>query len=96
MKNIINVSHILISLCLQIGLYCFTKSLYSGVLASCFFFAGREIAQAEYRHIQQLPTKLRADMPTLGGFNPKFWNMKSFVADLAIPTVLVLAIALIF
>lgn len=96
MKNIINISHIVICLCLQAVFYVLTKNLYSGVLAGMFFFAGREIAQAEYRHIESLPSRLRKDMPMFGGLDPRYWNMKSLVADVTVPSTLVLLIALLF
>ena len=45
-----------------------------------FFFAGREIAQAEYRAIEASPSKLRKDLPLFGGLNPKHWTMKALIA----------------
>jgi len=72
-----------------------TKNPFIGAIAGVFFFAGREIAQAEYRNIEASPSNLRKDMNVLGGFNPKYWTLKAFFADLTIPSVIVLIIAII-
>lgn len=72
-----------------------TKNPFIGAIAGIFFFAGREIAQAEYRNIEASPSKLRKDMSVLGGFNPKYWTIKSLIADLTIPSVIVITIAII-
>lgn len=95
MKNHINISHILICLALQGIGYALTKNPFIGAIAGIFFFAGREIAQAEYRNIEASPSKLRKDMSVLGGFNPKYWTIKSLIADLTIPSVIVITIAII-
>ena len=95
MKNYINISHILICLALQGIGYVLTKNPFIGTVSGVFFFAGREIAQAEYRNIEASPSKLRKDMSVFGGFNPKYWTLKAFFADLTIPSVIVLIIAII-
>ena len=93
MKNYINISHIFICIALQGIGYALTKDLFIGAIAGVFFFVGREISQAEYRYIGALPSKLRKDMPVFGGLIPKYWTFKSFIADLTIPSVIVLVIA---
>lgn len=93
MKNFINISHILICFALQGIGYALTSNPFVGAIAGIFFFAGREITQTEYRNIQASASKLRKDMNMFGGFNPKYWTMKSFVADLAVPSVIVLLVA---
>lgn len=95
-KNIINVSHIVICLAFQAAMYLLTKNLFVGALVGTFFFAGREIAQAEYRNIEASPTKQRKDMHVLGGLNIKFWTMKSLIADLLVPSAIAFGIALLF
>lgn len=95
MKNFLNISHILICLAFQGIGYALTKNLFIGAIAGIFFFAGREIAQTEYRNIEASPSKLRKDMSVFGGFNPKYWTLKSFIADLTIPSVIVITIAII-
>lgn len=95
MKNYINISHILICFAFQGIGYALTKNPFIGAIAGIFFFAGREIAQAEYRNIEASPSKLRKDMSVLGGFNPKHWTLKALFADLTIPSVIVIIIAII-
>ncbi len=34
-------------------------------------------------------------MSVFGGFNPKYWTLKSLIADLTIPSVIVITIAII-
>jgi len=75
--------------------YALAKNPFIGAIAGIFFFAGREIAQAEFRNIETLPSKLRKDMPMFGGFNPKYWTLKAFFADLTIPSVITVLIALV-
>lgn len=72
-----------------------TKNPFIGAIAGIFFFAGREIAQAEYKNIEASPSKLRKDMSVLGGLNPKYWTLKSILADLTIPSAIVTTIAII-
>ena len=72
-----------------------TKNPFIGAIAGIFMFAGREIAQAEYRCIEISKSKLRKDMPMFAGFYPKNWTAKSFFADLIIPSVIVITIAII-
>jgi hypothetical protein len=95
LKNYLNISHILICLALQGIGYALTKNPFIGVIAVIFFFAGREIAQAKYRNIEASPSKLRKDMSVFGGFNPKYWTLKAFLADLVIPSSLTILIAII-
>jgi hypothetical protein len=95
LNSFLNISHILICLALQGIGYALTKNPFIGAIAGIFFFAGREIAQAEYRNIEASSSKLRKDMGVLGGFNPKYWTLKAFFADLIIPSVIVITIAII-
>lgn len=95
MKNYINISHILICLALQGIGYALTKNPFIGAIAGIFFFLGREISQTEYRNIEASASKLRKDMSVLGGLNPKYWTLKSLIADLTIPSLLVITIAII-
>ena len=72
-----------------------TKNPFIGAIAGIFFFAGREIAQTEYRRIEASESKLRKDMSVFGGFNPKYWTIKALLADLTIPSAIVTTIAII-
>ncbi len=95
MKPLVNLSHLVTSLTLQGLFYLVHGDLWMGAVAALFFYLGREIAQAEYRGIEGSPTKLRKDFPLLGGFFPKYWTRKAFLADLAIPALLTITIAII-
>jgi hypothetical protein len=75
--------------------YVLTKNPFIGAIAGVFFFLGREIAQTEYRNIEASESKLRKDMSVFGGFNPKYWTLKALLADLTIPSVIVITIAFI-
>jgi len=93
MKPLINLSHLVTSLTLQGLFYLVHRDLWLGAVAGLFFYLGREIAQAEYRGIEASPTKLRKDFPLLGGFFPKYWTRKAFLADLVIPALLTITLA---
>jgi hypothetical protein len=95
LKNYLNISHILICLAFQGIGYALTKNPFIGAIAGIFFFAGREISQTEYRNIETSESKLRKDMSVLGGLNPKYWTLKAILADLTIPSLLVITIAII-
>jgi hypothetical protein len=95
MKPLVNLSHLVTSLTLQGLFYLVHGDLWLGAVAALFFYLGREIAQAEYRGIEGSPTKLRKDFPLLGGFYPKYWTRKAFLADLVIPALLTITIAII-
>ena len=94
MKSLINPSHLVVSITLQGLFYLVHGDLWLGAVAGLFFYLGREIAQAEYRGIEASPTKLRKDFPLLGGFFPKYWTRKAFLADLLIPVLLTITIAI--
>jgi len=95
LKNYLNISHILICLAFQGIGYAVCKNPFIGAVAGIFFFAGREISQAEYRAIKASPSKLRKDLPLFGGLNPKHWAAKAFFADLSVPSVIVVAAAIV-
>jgi hypothetical protein len=95
MKPLVNLSHLVTSLTLQGLFFLVHGDLWMGAVAALFFYLGREIAQAEYRGIEGSPTKLRKDFPLLGGFYPKYWTRKAFLADLMIPSSLTILIAII-
>jgi hypothetical protein len=94
LKNYLNISHILICLAFQGIGYVLTKNPFIGAIAGIFFFLGREISQTEYRNIEASESKLRKDMSVLGGLNPKYWTLKALIADLTIPSLLVITIAI--
>lgn len=85
--------HTLLALMLAAASGLFLGAWWAGAAAASAFFAGREIAQAEYRWIER-HGGLRAAM----GFwsiwtTPGIWPEKSWMWDWALPTVVVLALA---
>lgn len=54
-------------------------------LAMAALWAGREIAQAEYRWIAAFGQGKRANMPWWGGFDPRVWSRDAFLVDLLLP-----------
>lgn len=62
-----------------------------GALASSYFI-GREVAQAEYRWIEQFGSGLRADMPWHAVFDPRVWQTADQIADWLGPVIVTLAI----
>ena len=59
------------------------------------FWLGREIAQAEYRYIEQSETRKREDMPWNAIFKRESWTRKSVVIDFLIPTFAAFLLALV-
>lgn len=75
--------HTLIAVTLQLVLFGLTGNTWYGVSTSVFY-AGRELAQAEYRWIETYGGGKRANMPFTGQFDPRVWSFKS-LSDMAFP-----------
>lgn len=86
--------HGLIAVALQLVLLGLTGNAWYGVGTS-LFYAGRELAQAEYRWINTYGAGKRANMPITGQFDPHIWSWKS-VTDLALPILATLTLAFAF
>lgn len=95
MPTILNPSHLSVCIGLQMSMYAVSRDAWLGAAMGICFYLGREIAQAEYRKIEASASSLRKDMPLFGGLDPRFWTMKSFLADLVIPSAVVCIIALL-
>jgi len=65
-----------------------------GALFAIGYYLGREMAQAEYRVIQEVYGGKRANMPWWGGFQRRAWNTKS-ILDWALPSIAVIIVALL-
>lgn len=76
--------HAAITLAAQAVVGLLTGDWLAGGVLVCFWWFGREHAQAEYRWISAVGTGKRAAMPWWGGFDPRAWNMPS-VLDWALP-----------
>lgn len=79
------MTHILLAFFIQLAAMPFI-GWWGGALAASFFYIGREIAQAEYRVINEYYNGKRANMPLWGAFQPRAWTTKS-VLDWVFPTV---------
>lgn len=78
-----NIFHVLISVAFQLILFGLTGNAWYGVGTSLFYL-GRELAQAEYRWIENYGGGKRANMPFTGQFDPRVWSFKS-LSDMAFP-----------
>ena len=78
------MNHILPALAMQLLLAPF--SWWAGVLFASGYYIGREMAQAEYRVIQNFYNGKRVNMPWYGAFERRAWNVKS-ILDFVLPIV---------
>jgi len=76
------MNHILPALAMQLLLAPF--SWWAGVLFAAGYYLGREMAQAEYRVIQNFYDGKRVNMPWYGAFERRAWNVKS-ISDFVLP-----------
>lgn len=76
------IEHALVALALQILIGLVTRNWWAGGLLACGYFIGRELAQAEYRWIEQFGEGLRANAPLWAAFDPRVWNTADQLADL--------------
>jgi len=72
-----------------------SRSWAGGAAAASAWAVSRELTQAEYRWIEQFGAGRRANMPWWGGFDPRVWHKLDPWLDWAVPTVAVIAIAVI-
>ncbi|MEN7538111.1 hypothetical protein [Aurantiacibacter flavus] len=81
------VEHAAAALALQIAIGLTTRNWSAGALLACGYFIGRELAQAEYRWIEQFGAGLRANAPWWAAFDPKVWTKTDQIADVFGPIV---------
>jgi hypothetical protein len=87
--------HAIVAAAVQILIALPTGKWWAGGALPTGYFVGREMAQAEYRWIEQLGTGLRADMPWDAAFDPRVWQTADQTADWLGPLLVTLAIALV-
>lgn len=87
------LAHLFLALLIQIAVFLPTRSWAAGAMAACAWAISREITQAEYRWIEQFGGGLRANMPWVGGLDPRVWHADAML-DWLVPCFLVIAIAL--
>ena len=80
------MNHSIIAVFITLG-FIFIGHPWGGLVATGYYFAGREIAQAEYRWMAAQKTN-RNNMPWYAIFTKIAWTFKGLVLDLTIPIVI--------
>ncbi|MCY1671151.1 hypothetical protein OVA07_09010 [Novosphingobium sp. SL115] len=89
------IEHALVALALQTLVGLSTRNWWAGAALACGYFIGREVAQAEYRWIEQFGAGLRANMPWWGLFDLRVWAKADQWADWIGPIVATSSLALL-
>lgn len=89
------VEHALVALTVQIAVGLTTRNWWAGALLACGYFIGRELAQAEYRWIEQFGAGLRANAPWWAAFDSRVWTRADQFADVIGPILATGALAII-
>lgn len=84
------IEHSLYALAIQLAFMLLPNSnAFIGFIAASFFFAGREIAQAENRYIKIYTNGRRqSTMRWWKILTPEVWNVDSLVWDLSVPVLI--------
>lgn len=69
----IYLQHIVMALIAQVIVGLLTGNWWAGAALGSAYFIGREVAQAEYRWIEQFGGGRRANMPWWGRFDRRVW-----------------------
>ncbi|MFW2446053.1 MAG: hypothetical protein ACN4E6_01890 [Qipengyuania pacifica] len=88
------VEHALAALAIQVVVGLLTRNWWAGALLACGYFLGRELAQAEYRWIEEFGEGLRANAPWWAAVDPRVWPKADQIADIAGPVLATSALAL--
>jgi hypothetical protein len=75
------IEHVIAAVALQALIGRLTRNWWIGAALASGYFLGREIAQAEYRWIEQFGDGLRANLPWWGAFDVRLWAQPAQVAD---------------
>lgn len=87
--------HAIVAAFVQLLIGLLTGKWWAGGALASGYFIGREVAQAEYRWIEQFGTGLRADMPWHAVFDPRVWQTPDQTADWLGPILATTVIALV-
>ncbi|WP_443025359.1 hypothetical protein [Sphingomonas sp. RB3P16] len=87
------MEHALFALAIQIAIGLLTRNWWAGAILASGYFIGREVAQAEYRWIEQFGHGLRAKLPWWGAFDARVWPKLDQWADWIGPLVVTLPLA---
>lgn len=80
------IDHIIVAILIQLIVRFISGSWIAGAAAAFAWFVSREIAQAEYRWIEQFGGGLRANMPWWGGLDLRVWQKADPWLDWIVPT----------
>lgn len=89
------IEHGLLAAAIQVTVGLLTRNWWAGAALASGYFLGREIAQAEYRWIEEFGQGVRAAMPWQAVFDQRVWHNADQVADWLGPVVTNLAITLL-
>ena len=89
------IEHALVALMFQIIVWLVTRNWWAGALLACGYFVGRELAQAEYRWIEDFGNGLRANAPWWAAFDLRVWTKSDHFADIIGPIISTCALALL-
>lgn len=87
------IEHVIVALTIQAIIGLTTRNWWAGAALPSGYFLGREIAQAEYRWIEQFGEGLRANLPWWGALDSQVWVKPDQVADWLGPILLTSAVA---
>lgn len=94
--NMTNLEHALYALAMQAAIVLAGFDWAAGAFLGAGFFIARELTQAEYRWIESFGHGKRANLPWWGCFDLRVWKKSDCWLDWVVPTVAVIASALIF
>jgi hypothetical protein len=89
------VEHALVAIALQAMIGLTTGKWWAGAGLASGYFVGREVAQAEYRWIEQFGDGLRANLPWNAVFDLRAWQTVDQTADWLGPVLATVTIALV-
>jgi hypothetical protein len=89
------IEHIVLAILIQLLVRFISGSWIAGTSAACAWFISREIAQAEYRWIEQFGHGLRANMPWWGRFDPRVWGRVDPWLDWIVPALVTSVIGVV-
>jgi hypothetical protein len=87
------IEHIIPALLIELAICLLLRSLAAGAAAASVWSISREIAQAEYRWIEQFGGGHRVNMPWWGGLDFRVWLKADPWLDWIVPSLLAIAIA---
>ena len=87
------LEHAIAALIVQAAIGLATRNWWAGAALPSGYFLGREIAQAEYRWIEQFGEGLRANLPWWGALDGRVWPRPDQTADWLLPILVTMGVA---